>query len=66
MTTIIYSDAGVGVGLQSSLWEQWSVAFPSISVCLMTIRFPSSLILFFFMESKLDYLSEGKGSSSSK
>lgn len=65
VTKVIYSDVSVGVGQQSSLWEQWSAAFLGISVYLKTIRFPSSLMLF-FLDGRLDYLSEGKGSSSSK
>lgn len=41
------------------MWEQWA-AFLAISACLMTIKFPSSLILF-FLDGMFDYLSKGKG-----
>lgn len=60
VTKVIYSDVSVGVGLLNSLWEQWSAAFLDISVCLMTIRFPSSLILF-FLDSRLIIYQKGKG-----
>lgn len=42
-----------------AVWEQWA-AFLALSACLMTIKFPSSLILF-FLDGMFDYLSEGKG-----
>lgn len=41
------------------MWEQWA-ALLAVSACLMTIKFPSSLILF-FLDGMFDYLSEGKG-----
>lgn len=61
VTEGIYSDVSVGVGAADSVWEQWA-AFLGISVCLMTIKFPSSLVLF-FLDGMFDYLSEGEGSS---
>lgn len=61
VTEGIYSDVRVGVGAEDSVWEQWA-ALLGISVCLMTIRFPSSLVLF-FLDGMFDYLSEGEGSS---
>lgn len=61
VTEGIYSDVSVGVGAESSVWEQWA-AFLGISVYLMTIKFPSSLVLF-FLDGMFDYLSEGEGSS---
>lgn len=54
----IYSDVRVGVG-RAAVWEQ-GAALLAISVCLMTIKFPSLLILF-FLDDMFDYLSEGKG-----
>lgn len=57
----IYSDVSVGVRAAESVWEQ-RAAFLGISVCLMTIKFPSSLVLF-FLDGMFDYLSEGEGSS---
>lgn len=64
VTEGIYSDVSVGVGAANSVWEQWA-AFLGISVYLMTIKFPSSLVLF-FLDDMFDYLSEGEGSSRSK
>lgn len=57
VSEVIYSDVSVGVG--RAVWEQWA-AFLALSACLMTIKFPSSLILF-FLDGMFDYLSEGKG-----
>ena len=57
----IYSDVSVGVEAKNSVWEQWA-AFLGIAVYLMTIKFPSSLVLF-FLDGMFDYLSEGEGSS---
>lgn len=59
VTLGVYSEVSVGVGAEHSVWEQWA-AFLGISVYLMTINFPSSLVLF-SLDGMFDYLSEGKG-----
>lgn len=61
VTEGLYADVSVGVGAANSVWEQWA-AFLGISTYLMTIRFPSSRVLF-FLDGVFDYLSEGEGSS---
>lgn len=61
VTGDIYSDVSVGVGAENPVWEQWA-AFLGIAVYLMTIKIPSSLVLF-FLDGMFDYLSEGEGSS---